>query len=110
MIPFGTMMQTAGSMPEMNKGGTGTGNPATVNNGSAKAGSDSSDSFSSWFRKLTGDDTPVAADRGITDQLQNEITESETTESEAIEWNQLTAMIADGMEQSSELSDELETP
>jgi len=109
MIPFGTMMQAAGSMPVMGKGVTGTGNPATVDNGSAKAGSDSSDSFSSWFRKLTGEDTAVAVDRGIADQLQNEITESKTMESEALEWDQLMSMIADGMEPSSELSDELET-
>lgn len=104
MIPFGTFMQAVGSTPATGSGGTGNGNPLTTNNGFAQAGGEAIDSFSAWVRKLTGDEATVASDGEASDQLRDE-----TSESEALDWDQLVSMIDDVMEQSSEISDDGQT-
>jgi len=106
MISFGTFMQAVGSAPAMGKGSTGTGNPAATDNGSTQAGGDAPDSFSAWVRKLSGEETAKASDGEVSDQLRTEITESEATELKAIDWEQLSSMIADAMELSSDLSED----
>lgn len=107
MIPFGAFMQAtraAGSMSAMGNGGPKGGNPAAAKNGVEPTVGDSSESFSAWVRKLTGNEKAAASDGESSDQVRDEATELET-----IDWDQLMSVIADALERSPELSDDGQT-
>jgi flagellar hook-length control protein FliK len=90
-------------------GGNGTGNAAPAGSGSAQPGGDASDSFPAWLRRLAGNDAEAASEGEFAGRGSGGILEPETTGSEAFEWDQLMAMIADAMESLSELTDDGQT-